>query len=195
VSEKILKATEEKERIIREIKVPRIHGIQSLRFPKIRIEKSIFRRIRLGLSLSLISAIPSKSFVIFITDLSTNVGELITAIQKLRDAKALIISPNPILFSELKPEREEILKLYRKYVEREEMIRKMNRIVPTIDVGPRDLLSEIGGSSMISSVSSVIIAVALGLKAPLLAPVVFRRCLLIPDLLRSPGLRILNLGT
>jgi len=141
---KILKATEEKERIIREIKVPRVHGIQSLRFPKIRIEKSIFRRIRLGLSLSLISAIPSKSFVIFITDLSTNVGELITAIQKLRDAKALIISPNPILFSELKPEREEILKLYRKYVEREEMIRKMNRIVPTIDVGPRDLLSEMG---------------------------------------------------
>jgi hypothetical protein len=37
-------------------------------------------------------------------------------------------------------ERDEILRLYKGYVEREELIRRMNRIVPTIDVGPRDLL-------------------------------------------------------
>ena len=143
---KVIRATAVKERLIEEIKVPRLSGIQSLKNVGVRIERSIFRKAPVkGFSLSIISSIPQKSFVIFITDLSTNVGELLAAVKKLMDSRAIIISPNPILFSEIRMEREEILKLYRRYVEREEFIRKMNRIIPTIDVGPRDLLKEIGG--------------------------------------------------
>lgn len=142
---KVLRATTEKEKLLMEIKFPRMKGVQSLKVAKLRIEKSILRKSPVrGFSLSLLSSIPQKSFVIFITDLSTNVGELLNAILQLRDSKSIVVSPNPILFSEIKMERDEILRLYKGYVEREELIRRMNRIVPTIDVGPRDLLSEIG---------------------------------------------------
>ncbi|MEG9193743.1 MAG: DUF58 domain-containing protein [Candidatus Methanoglobus sp.] len=142
---KVLRATTEKEKLLMEIKFPRMKGVQSLKVARLRIEKSILRKSPArGFSLSLLSSIPQKSFVIFITDLSTNVGELLNAILQLRDSKSIVVSPNPILFSEIKMERDEILRLYKGYVEREELIRRMNRIVPTIDVGPRDLLSEIG---------------------------------------------------
>ena len=142
---KVLRATTEKEKLLMEIKFPRMRGMQSLKVARLRIEKSILRKSPVrGFSLSLLSSIPQKSFVIFITDLSTNVGELLNAILQLRDSKSIVVSPNPILFSEIKMERDEILRLYKGYVEREELIRRMNRIVPTIDVGPRDLLSEIG---------------------------------------------------
>jgi len=40
----------------------------------------------------------------------------------LEDSNSIVVSPNPIL------------RLYKSYVEREELIRRMNRIVPTIDV-------------------------------------------------------------
>ena len=142
---KFLRATAEKEKLIEQIKVPRLSRIQSLRIPKIRAEMPGFlRKIpRKGFSMSFLKLIPGKSFLIFITDLSTNVGELLKVVSGIRDSKAMIISPNPILFSEVKLEREEILKLYRGYVEREEMIKKLNSIVPTIDVGPRDLLTDI----------------------------------------------------
>jgi uncharacterized protein (DUF58 family) len=145
---KILMAMKDKDRLIEEIKVPRIGRIQSLRFPKIGFERTGFlRKIPLKrYRLSFIGSIPQKSFVIFITDLSTNAGELLTAIQELKNAEAIIVSPNPILFSDLKLERDEILKLYKRYLEREEFIRRMNRFVPTIDVGPRDLLKEIEGA-------------------------------------------------
>ncbi len=145
---KILRARKEKERLIEEIKVPRIHRVQSLKVPRILFERTGFlRKIPLKrYRLNFIGSIPQKSFVIFITDLSTNAGELLAAIQELKDAKAVIISPNPILFSDLKMGRDEILKLYRRYLEREELIRKMNRFVPTIDVGPKDLLKEIEGA-------------------------------------------------
>jgi len=142
---KVLRATKEKEKLLMEIKFPRIMGMQSLKVARLRIEKSILRKSPVrGFSLSLLSSIPQKSFVIFITDLSTNVGELLNAILQLRDSKSIVVSPNPILFSEIKMERDEILRLYKSYVEREELIKRMNRIVPTIDVGPRDLLGEIG---------------------------------------------------
>jgi hypothetical protein len=142
---KVLRATTEKEKLLMEIKFPRMRGMQSLKVARLRIEKSILRKSPVrGFSLSLLSSIPQKSFVIFITDLSTNVGELLNAILQLRDSKSIVVSPNPILFSEIKMERDEILRLYKGYVEREELIRRMNRIVPTIDVGPRDLLGEIG---------------------------------------------------
>jgi len=142
---KFFRATAEKEKLVEQIKVPRLSRIQSLRIPKIRAEMPGFLRKILGkgFSMSLLKLIPGKSFLIFITDLSTNVGELLKVVSGIRDSKAMIISPNPILFSEVKLEREEILKLYRGYVEREEMIKKLNSIVPTIDVGPRDLLTDI----------------------------------------------------
>lgn len=142
---KIVRAKKERIGLIEEIKVPRAYGIQSLKIPRISFEKIAFlRRIPLRrYSLSFINSVPQKSFVIFITDLSTNVGELLKAIQEMKDSKALIISPNPILFSDLKLDRDEVLKLYKRYLEREEMVKRINRFVPTIDVGPGDLLKEI----------------------------------------------------
>ncbi|NHW23732.1 MAG: DUF58 domain-containing protein [Archaeoglobales archaeon] len=139
------RATLEKERLVEQIKVPRLGGIQSLRIPRIGTERPGFlRKIpRKGFSLSFLNLIQGKSFLIFITDLSTNVGELLRVISELKDCRAVIISPNPVLFSEPKLEREEILRLYRRYVEREEMVRRLNSFVPVIDVGPKDLLDEI----------------------------------------------------
>ena len=56
----------------------------------------------------------------------------------------LLLTPNPILFyDESRLDKETLLWLYRRYLEREELIKKFSKLVPTLDLGPSDLLSVI----------------------------------------------------
>ena len=95
-----------------------------------------------------ISVLPSAAFLIFISDIIAHTGELIKVLSELKDKyKILLITPNPILFyDESKLNKETLLWLYKRYLEREELIRKLNRIVPTLDLGPSDLIDVVRGA-------------------------------------------------
>ncbi|MBO8183033.1 MAG: DUF58 domain-containing protein [Archaeoglobus sp.] len=88
-----------------------------------------------------IARLPSSAFLIFILDVTTHTNELIRHFSNLRKRhKILLLSPNPILFyDESKLDKDKLLWLYERYLEREELIKKFNRIVPTLDLGPSDL--------------------------------------------------------
>jgi uncharacterized protein (DUF58 family) len=89
-----------------------------------------------------VRSLPSSAFLIFISDITAHTGELIRVLSELRNRhKILLLTPNPILFyDESKLNKETLLWLYRRYLEREELIKKLNRLVPTLDLGPSDLL-------------------------------------------------------
>ena len=92
-----------------------------------------------------ISSLPSTAFLIFISDITANTSELIKILLELRKGyKILLLTPNPILFyDEARLDREALIWLYRRYKEREEIIKKLNGIVTTFDLGPSDLLETI----------------------------------------------------
>ncbi len=94
-----------------------------------------------------INYLPSTAFLIFIADITANTGELIKMLLKLREGhKIVLLTPNPILFyDETRLDREKLIWLYDRYKEREEIIKKLNGIVPTFDLGPSDLLETIRG--------------------------------------------------
>ncbi len=112
-------------------------------FPLIKRRKSIACGIEEAVSL-----VKPPAFLIFIVDINSNTNQLIRLMYNLRDKyKILLITPNPILFYDItKVNNENIQVLYKRYLEREELIRKLNYVVPTIDVGPSDLLDIIGGA-------------------------------------------------
>ncbi|TRZ50672.1 MAG: DUF58 domain-containing protein [Dehalococcoidia bacterium] len=92
-----------------------------------------------------VSILPSTDFLIFISDITSNTGELIKILLELRGRyRILLLAPNPILFyDEESLDRETLIWLYRRYKERANVIRKLNGIVPTYDLGPSDLLETI----------------------------------------------------
>jgi uncharacterized protein (DUF58 family) len=92
-----------------------------------------------------VSSLPSTAFLIFISDITANTSELIKILLELRKGyRILLLTPNPILFyDEARLDRERLIWLYRRYKEREEIIKKLNGIVPTFDLGPSDLLETI----------------------------------------------------
>ena len=92
-----------------------------------------------------ISSLPSTAFLIFISDITANTSELIKILLELRKGyKILLLTPNPILFyDEARLDRERLVWLYGRYKEREEIIKKLNAIVTTFDLGPSDLLETI----------------------------------------------------
>ena len=98
--------------------------------------------------LEAISSLPSKAFLVFVVDITAHTGELVRVLMNLKDRyRILLITPNPVLFyDESRLSKERLIWLYRRYVERERLIRRMNRIVPTIDVGPSDLAEVIRGA-------------------------------------------------
>lgn len=126
--------------LLKEINVSPIKGDLSLKISDLRISKymRLFLRKIPSLSLSLIKNLPRKSLLIFLSDLS-NPDELMRVfIEVKKDCKVIVISPNPVLFYRGEMDEEIILRLYREYLRREEIIKKLNRIVPTIDIGPND---------------------------------------------------------
>jgi len=87
------------------------------------------------------------SYVIVIADITSHTSELIRVLCEMRKSHTLLLlTPNPILFYDPdKLDTDMLLWLYRRYVEREDMLKRLNRIVPTIDLGPSDIdiLSEL----------------------------------------------------
>ncbi len=95
------------------------------------------------------SHVSAPSTLIFIADITSNTSELIRTLTKLKHRhKIFLLTPNPILFyDESNLDRDAIIRLYRRYVEREELIKKFNRIVPTLDLGPSDFFEVVRGVS------------------------------------------------
>ena len=85
--------------------------------------------------------------MIFIADITTNTSERIKVLLDLRKRHEIILlSPNPILFYDADSlDRETLIWLYERYKEREGIIKKLNGIVPTFDLGYSDLLDTITG--------------------------------------------------
>jgi uncharacterized protein (DUF58 family) len=94
-----------------------------------------------------VSSLPSTAFLIFIADITTNTSELIKVLLELRKRHEIILlTPNPILFYDAESlDRETLIWLYERYKEREVIIKKLNGIVPTFDLGYSDLLDTIRG--------------------------------------------------
>ncbi len=90
-----------------------------------------------------LSLIRNHSYLIFISDLS-NPRELYRAILRAKGShRVILLSPNPVLFYPLRLDERTLERLYRAYTEREELIRRFNALVPTLDLGPSDYLQEI----------------------------------------------------
>ncbi|HIH72424.1 MAG: Uncharacterized protein XD43_0730 [Thermococcales archaeon 44_46] len=103
----------------------------------------LFPRKRSGLSEALLS-IKEPSYLIIITDLMGHTSLLYRLMLMLKKKhKAVILSPNPILFYTEDINGETLKFLYEKYLEREKTVRKFNTLVPTIDLGPSDYLRDI----------------------------------------------------
>lgn len=103
----------------------------------------LFPRKRSGLSEALLS-IKEPSYLIIITDLMGHTSLLYRLMLMLKKKhKAVILSPNPILFYTEGINGETLKFLYEKYLEREKTVRKFNTLVPTIDLGPSDYLRDI----------------------------------------------------
>lgn len=149
------KGSDQLEAIRRGLEIKREEGAMSLRFPlsPTLSSKALdflrkvlpLRRGRRGSKgiFEAFSLLKKPSFIILITDLNnpSDVYRAVASAKKLH--RIIILSPNPVLFYSGKLDEETLEKLYRAYVEREELIKKFNALVPTIDLGPSDYLREI----------------------------------------------------
>ena len=158
------KSPEKIEKIVRSLKISPIYspllGIKLFMSLKMSKEGKIFlRKIiplikgRRSIATGLIEAIcslPSSAFLIFIADITSHTGEIVRVISELKNKyKILLLTPNPILFyDESKLDKEKLLWIYKRYLEREELIKKLNTLVPTIDLGPSDLIDVIREAMM-----------------------------------------------
>ena len=90
-----------------------------------------------------LSLIKNPSFLIFISDLS-NPSELYRAIARAKAYhRVILLSPNPVLFYSGELDGETLKRLYRAYIERENVLKKFRALVPTIDLGPSDYVREL----------------------------------------------------
>lgn len=154
------KSPEQIEKFVRSLKIsPMYSDLLTVKLPEINFRLSeesrkFLKKIlpvikgRRGFAAGLIEAVsslPSSAFLIFISDITAHTGELIRVLSELRSRyRILLLTPNPILFyDESKLDKETLLWLYKRYLEREKVIKKLNRMVPTLDLGPSDLLDVI----------------------------------------------------
>jgi uncharacterized protein (DUF58 family) len=156
------KSPEQIEKIARSLNISPIHSdLLGVKLPEISFKlseesRNFLRRIlpvfrRKGFATGLIevmSSLPLMTFLIFIPDITAHTNELIRVLSEFKNKhKILILTPNPVLFyDESKLDRETLLWLYKRYIEREEFIKKLNKLVPTLDLGPSDLLDVIRGA-------------------------------------------------
>ncbi|HID42171.1 MAG TPA: DUF58 domain-containing protein [Archaeoglobaceae archaeon] len=157
------KSKEQIEKIVRSLKISPMHSdLLGVKLPEIsfRLSEESMKFLKKVLPvikgrrsfvtglIEAVSSLPSSAFLIFIADITSNTNELIRVLSELRKKhKILLLTPNPVLFyDESKLDKEKLLWLYKRYLGREELIKKLNRIVPTLDLGPSDLLDVIRGS-------------------------------------------------
>lgn len=151
------KSPEQVKRIASSLKISPIHSnLLGLRFQEMSFgleEKSrqFLRRVmpalkgRVSSSSGLteaLSTLPSSAYLILIVDITSHTAELVRMLSQLRDRHSvLLLTPNPVLFhDESRLSREELLRLYESYLERERIVKRLGAIVPTLDLGPSDLL-------------------------------------------------------
>lgn len=91
-----------------------------------------------------ILSIRAPSYMIFISDVMSHTSELYRLFAMIRKKhRVLLLSPNPLLFYDEALDKESLKNIYQRYIEREELIRKFNALVPAIDLGPSDYLREL----------------------------------------------------
>jgi uncharacterized protein (DUF58 family) len=154
------KSHDQIERVVKSLRIsPEHSNLLSVKMPEIRPEiakesieflRKIIPAIKGKRSfanglIEAISHLPSHSFLIFISDISSNTSELVKVLHRLKtNHRILLLTPNPILFyDESRLNRDTLIWLYRRYIEREEIIKKLNSIVPTLDLGPSDYVDMI----------------------------------------------------
>ncbi len=103
----------------------------------------IFPRRRRGITEALLE-IKEPSHIFLVTDLMGETTRLYRVISMLKKKhRILVLSPNPILFTNVELNEETLKTLYRRYLERENLLKKFSSLVPTIDLGPEDYTLEI----------------------------------------------------
>ena len=129
-------------------KINKINGLESIKktinqylkpvkgFPNLN---TIINKNRGGLYKAQDKIVGGDIFII--TDGALKYHELMDFVINLKNknANSYIISLNPILFlDERQLNMETIPKIYQKYIEREEIIKKLNYLCPTVDLGPNE---------------------------------------------------------
>ena len=148
------KSDEQAENIRRVLGISSIQSeLWGVKIPNIRVRvgegKDFLRKVRCmlkgrqGFASGLTEAfsIIPPSYVILIADITSNPSELVKVLCEIKKTHhVIVLTPNPILFYDPdKLDTDSLLWLYRRYVERENMLNRLNRIVPTIDLGPSDI--------------------------------------------------------
>ena len=151
------KSPEQVKRISRALKISPIHSkllgvkLHEISFRLEEKSRLFLRRVlpaikgRRSFSTGLSEAagtLPASAFLIFIADITSHTAELVRVLSQLKSRhRILLLTPNPVLFyDESKLNRETLVWLYERYLEREKIIKKLTTIVPTLDLGPSDLL-------------------------------------------------------
>ena len=108
-----------------------------------RFLSKVFPRKRRGITEALLE-IKEPSHIFLITDLMGETTKLYRAVAMLKKKhRMVVLSPNPILFSDVELDEETLKTLYKRYIERERLLRRFNALVPTLDLGPGDYAREI----------------------------------------------------
>ena len=84
-----------------------------------------------------------KGFVFIITDAGLRFSEIKSFVEmvKRKNIGVYVISLNPYLFIDIdKIPKKDVIKICYKYKERENIIKKLNTICPTVDLGPNDIV-------------------------------------------------------
>jgi len=84
-----------------------------------------------------------KGFVFIITDAGLRFSEIKSFVEmvKRKNIGVYVISLNPYLFIDIdKIPKKDVIKICYKYKERENIIKKLNTICPTVDLGPNDII-------------------------------------------------------
>ncbi|AEC51930.1 hypothetical protein PNA2_1014 [Pyrococcus sp. NA2] len=138
---KVVKPGRELEKIREAIRFRPVRGLMSFKGEislRVRGFLKLFPRKRRSIADALLS-LRESSHLILISDLMSNTPLLYRAIAMAKKKhKIVILSPNPVLFYSGELDEETLRFLYRKYREREKVIRRFNSLVPTLDLGPSD---------------------------------------------------------
>ncbi|AFK22124.1 DUF58 domain-containing protein [Pyrococcus sp. ST04] len=138
------KGGEQLEKIRNSLKFRRERGMFSLKMDVSgfsekarRFLSKIFPK-RKGVFEALLS-IRTPSYLVIISDLTSNTSMLYSlAVMLKKKHKIIILSPNPVLFYPHELDEGTLKFLYRKYKERESVLRKFSSVVPVIDLDPYD---------------------------------------------------------
>ena len=140
---------------IGELKLAPQRGIPPIKAASLERESSLSRRI-LSLRRRVYTSGPVRaalkvepnSYVVIVDDIGLHPREILKAVNILekRGSTVVVLYPNPVFFvskSDLNGERLELL--YRRYMERKKLMKKLMGKAKIIEVGPKDLIPKVVG--------------------------------------------------